>query len=136
MYACLSVIYMFNNKELAGFTENCWWHLLITFFRRPLLYSAPLDVLAMPKEEKKWEKLYAWMSDLVNSCLPLFFQCFFIYICIDPSHFTWDKDSESNAKLWPVIQHYFWGKSLLYPPVLSFPMEYLMFSFSDFYPLI
>lgn len=67
---------MFKNKELAGFTENCWWHLLITFFRRPLLYSAPLDVLAMPKEEKKWEKLYAWMSDLVNSCLPLFFQCF------------------------------------------------------------
>lgn len=41
------------------------------------------------------------------------FPVFLKYICVDPSHFTWDKNSESNAKLWPVIQHYFWGKSVV-----------------------
>ena len=31
-------------------------------FHRPYLYSAPLDVLAMPKQEKKWGVLKAWVT--------------------------------------------------------------------------
>lgn len=107
----------------------------MTFFRRPLLYSAPLDVLAMPKEEKKWEKLYAWMSDLVNSCLPLFFQCF-LYTYVSIPVILLETKILNPMLNYDLSSNITSEENLLYPPVLSFPMEYLMFSYSDFYPLI
>lgn len=67
---------MFKNKELAGFTENCWWHLLITFFSQTIIVFSTFGCISHAKGREKVREIVCMNEWPVNSCLPLFCQCF------------------------------------------------------------